>query len=373
MTNHLHKKEEPMDQVIRMIREKEMPIDLTDRVMEEIYQNKTKRRGRKKMWKKIAVSTIAAASVVLVIVGSGFVSPTMADSLQQIPGMKSVFAFVDDLGLRTASEKKLADTPNVSVVRGDTTFTVPELIYDGTRVSLSVVRTTQDNSDEVGEKLIEDLSSYGLQINGRDIDEYAPKYSGINKFFYPGASADSVILEFSDLRNQEGTPFPESFILTLNLDVKPYEEPIVMHIPVKKTKQDIVDISPNVTKTKGIYTVTLKRVELTPVTTNITTELVLPEGVKYDHSTTGMDYDVYDDKGNELRIVSGNGKRETNGTGMISDLRLEPFTTLPSKIIIKPYQNIYSDTDKGEFKYDEEGNIMKTYFPELEFEVDIEN
>ncbi len=48
-----------MDQVIRMIREKEMPLDLTDRVMEEIYQNKTKRRGRKKMWKKITVSTIA--------------------------------------------------------------------------------------------------------------------------------------------------------------------------------------------------------------------------------------------------------------------------------------------------------------------------
>ncbi|WIV19848.1 DUF4179 domain-containing protein [Paenibacillus polygoni] len=372
MKNHLHKKEEPIDQVIRMIREKEAPIDLTDLVMEVIYQNKTNRRGRKKMWRKITVSTAIAASAVMVIVGSGFVSPTMAGSLQQIPGIKSIFAFVDDLGLRTASEKKLAATPNVSVVRGDTTFTVPEIIYDGTRVSLSLVRTTQDNSDETGEKLNEDLSGYTLQINGRDIHEFAPKYGEIPRFFHPGASENSVILEFSDLRNQEGTPFPDSFILTLNLEVKPFEDPVVIHIPVEKTKQDIVDISPNETKTHGIYTITLERVELTPITTNITTHFVLPEGMRYDPLTNDLGYDVYDDEGNELRIVSGNGRGQANSSGMISDLRLEPFTTLPSKIIIKPYQNIYSDTEKGNYKYDEEGNVMKTYFPELEFEVEIE-
>lgn len=371
MTNHLHKEDEPMDQVIRMIRNKEVPIDFTDPVMEGIYQNKTKRKGKAKMWKKITVSTVITATAVMVIVGSGFVSPTLAESLQQIPGVKSIFAYADDLGLRTASEKDLADKPNVSVVQGNTTFTVPELIYDGTRVSLSLVRTMQDNSVEVGEELIEDLSSYGLQINGRDIDEYAPKYGETPRFFYPGGTPDSVILEFSDLRNQQGTPFPDSFILTLNLDVEPFEEPIVMHIPVEKTKQNIIDISPNVTKTHGIYTVTLKRVELSPITTNISTQLVLPEGVKYDHLTTDMDYDVYDDKGNELGIVSGNGRHEASGSGLISDLRLEPFTTIPPKIIIKPYQYKYSETE-SKFKYDEEGNIMKTYFPELEFEVDTE-
>ncbi len=83
----------------------------------------------------------------------------MADSLQQIPGMKSVFAFAGDLGLRTASEKGLADKPNVSVVQGNTKFTVPELIYDGTRVSLSLERMILDSSVQVGEKLNDDIKN----------------------------------------------------------------------------------------------------------------------------------------------------------------------------------------------------------------------
>ncbi|WP_454192469.1 DUF5643 domain-containing protein [Paenibacillus sp. Marseille-Q7038] len=138
-----------------------------------------------------------------------------------------------------------------------------------------------------------------------------------------------------------------------------------MNIPVKKNSEDTVDISPHVTKTEGIYTVTLKRVELSPITTNISTHIVLPEGVKYDPLTMNIEYEVLDDKGNDLRSITGNAHYERNGTEVTEDLRLEPFSSVPSKIIIKPYQSKRSETEEGLFKYDEEGNIMKTIFLNL--------
>lgn len=370
MTRFLNQPDEELKEVIHLIREKEIPYDMTDRVMEGIYLNQKIQKRRRNMKKKMIVATGIAVAAFILITGSGFVSPTMAESLRQVPIMNSIFAFAGDLGLKNAAEKELAAKPDVKVQQGNMLFTVPEIIYDGTRLSLSVERTMLEDSVQTGEKLVDDITDVTLKINGEDTSKYAPNKS-IPIFMHPGATQNSMIVEISDLRNQQETAFPESFILTVSLDMKNLEEPVVMHIPVSKNEEGIIDISPEMTKTEGIYTVTLDRIELTPVTTNISTHLVVSEGIKYNPLKMHIGYEVSDEKGRVLQIVSGNASHEKNGSGVTGDLRLEPFTEIPSKIIIKAYQNQHSETEEGRFKFDEEGNIMKTYLPGLEFEVEI--
>lgn len=372
MNNHLKQPDDELVEVINMIRQKKSSIDVTDQVMAQIYNPKTEHKRRGNMKKRFKVTTVVAAAAFMIVVGSGFVSPTMADSLQQVPGIKGIFKIAGDLGLKVASEQNLMDKPNVSVVRGDTTYTVPELIYDGSRVSLSIERSNVDSSVQNNNSLIDDINDIDIKIDGRDVQQFSSEngnynFSGI--FMKPGPTNDSMFVEFSDLRNQNSIPFPDNFELTLSFNVSESTDPLLFTMPVVKNNKNNVEIVSNETKKYGIYTLTISKIELTPITTNITTKISPP--FAYDSLMSSIDFDVFDEKGNQVKGIGGNGSNESEGKESMSDMRFEPFTTTPEKLIIKPYQYEITDKQSGLFVVDVNGELVKHYIPELNFEIPI--
>ncbi|WP_422659417.1 DUF4179 domain-containing protein [Paenibacillus sp. EC2-1] len=368
MNNHLKQPDDELVGVISMIRNKKSSIDVTDQVMSRIYKHQSDHKGKVGLKKNFKVTTIIVTTAFMIMVGSAFVSPTMADSLQQVPGMKGIFKIAGDLGLKVASEQNLMDTPNVSVVHDNTTYTVPELIFDGSRVTLSIERSKADSDIQYDNRLIDAINKIDIKINGRDLRKYdSDKGSSIGIFLKPGATDDSTFIEFSDLRNQKGIPFPDAFELTLSFNVEESKDPLLFTIPVVKNNENIIEMVPNETRTHGIYTLTISKIELSPVTTNITTKLSLTGA--NDSLKTSIDYDVFDEKGNQIKVISGNG---SGGDERMSDMRFEPFTTTPEKLIIKPYQYEISDKKSGQFVVDENGEAVKHYIPELDFEIPIE-
>lgn len=376
MNNHLKQPDDELVEVINMIRSKKSPIDVTDQVMVQIYNQKPNHKRRVNMKKRFKVTTVVAAAAFMIIVGSGFVSPTMADSLQQVPGMKGIFKLAGDLGLKVASEQNLMDTPNVSVVRGDTTYTVPELIYDGSRVSLSIERSHADSSVQYNNRLIDDINNIDIQIDGRNVQQFSSgngnyNFSGI--FMKPGPTNDSMLVEFSDLRNQNGIPFPDDFELTLSLNASESTDPLIFTMPVVNNNEDNIEVVWNETKKYDKYTLTISKIELTPITTNISTKLT--PTLAYDSLKasikSSIQFDIFDEKGNQVKEIGGNGSNESGGEESMSDMRFEPFTTIPGKLIIKPYQYEITNKQSGLYVTDENGEPVKHYIPELNFEIPI--
>lgn len=368
MDNRLKQPDDELIEVINMVRDKKFPIDVTDQVMSQIYNHKSDHKGKINKKKRFTITTVVAATAFMFMVVSAFVSPTMADSLQQVPGIKGIFKIADDLGLKIASERELVDTPNVSVVRGDTTYTIPELIFDGSRVSLSIERSNADSSRQYGKTLIDDINNIDIKIDGHDLQKYESENSNsIGIFLKPGPTDDSTFIEFSDLRNQNGIPFPDNFELALSFNVAESKDPLIFTIPVIKNVEDNIEIISNETKKHDIYTLTVSKIELSPITTNISTRLSLP--VAYDSLRMNINYDVFDEKGNQTNVISGNGSNESGGKESMSDMRFEPFTTTPEKLIIKPFQYEISDKQSGLFVVDENGEAVKHYIPELNFEI----
>lgn len=373
MKNHWnHQGELDENEVVKIINSKEMPTDLTDRIMNQIGVNKKRMKKERTIIKRKAKITSAiVAATAIMVVGSGFISPTMADSLQQIPLMKSIFKYAGDLGLKTASDNNLVDKPNLTVSTDNSTFIVPELVYDGTRLSLGIERSNSSNQDENAERFINTVENVDIKINGQDLQSYAPQNNdnSITLFYYPGITTNSMIMEFSDLHNQGGTKFPSKFDLTVSLKVKGSDDPIVFNLPVTESQEGSRVLEVNETKDTNSNKLTLKSVKLTPITTNISTQLTVPKA--YDPIKDHIEYEVLDTKGNKIKLLTANAWYERGGKEVVTDIRLEPINDKVDKIVIKPYHNKLTNDGTGRFQYDQNGDQIKEYLEELTFYVDI--
>ncbi|MDH2333443.1 DUF4179 domain-containing protein [Paenibacillus polymyxa] len=376
MSTHLNPEDKEIEHLQKLIRNTPIQVDLIDRTMERYSKMKTRRYQHSNSRSKRVCNAFFGTSAALVmafalVVSTGFISPTMAASLKQIPGIDSIFQLAGDLGLQTADEKGLVSKPNLSDTHDGLTLSVPEVMFDGTRVSIALERQTTDKrfTKETVSSLINDII---LTINGKEINSYAPANTSnsIDPYMIPGKSSNSVIIQFSDLRNQGGKSFPDKFDLTLSMPVAGVQQPFKIHIPVEKnTKNNIVQ-TPGLKRQYEKIHYTLEKIELTPITTNITTRIELPKPLKI--STLPLiSYELYDDKGNEIKQIGGKGWSATDGNVLMTDSQFEPFISPPKVITIKVYKYIFKEGNKSKFELDKDGNPIKEYFPDLEISLPI--
>lgn len=218
MSIPLKSEDKEIEHLQKLIRNTPFQVDLIDKTMERYNTMKTRRYKRSNSRSKRVRNTFLGTSAALVVafalvVSTGFISPTMAASLKQIPGIDSIFQLAGDIGLQTADEKGLVSKPNLSDTHDGLTLSVPEVMFDGTRVSIALERQTTDKrfTKETVSSLINDII---LTINGKEINSYAPANTSnsIDPYMIPGKSSNSVIIQFSDLRNQGENPFQISLI-----------------------------------------------------------------------------------------------------------------------------------------------------------------
>ncbi len=354
-------------------------------------------RSVKRFLRGTAITAASAAVIGVMIIGSAFVSPTMAESLKQVPLVDSVFKLAGDFGLQTADRKGLATSTNLSVTHDGITLKVSQIIFDGTRLVVALEK--QDDGQKVlplfskvtadgkiPENIIEKLD---LFINGKSLlSENGP----FNSFGWgPGKDSSSMLISY--MRDPAGglPALPKQFDLKVYAKLKGVAEPFALQTTVYKTKLASKVLQPQISKANQYLKFTVDRVEMTPVTTKILTTFTMlvdlkdmpgdyAENRKY-ISTEGphknytkkelklLNYAVIDEQGRELEILGGSGRSISKNQPGQMVMLFTPFVDPPKKITFKPY--ILLMTPDGRAILDAKGQWVRQYLPEFEITIDV--
>ncbi|MEJ8545028.1 DUF4179 domain-containing protein [Brevibacillus borstelensis] len=401
-----------LEDIRQAILQIDMPVSsYSDNIMKRLGEKHQKNHKRNLMKKALAAASTAAALGVFII-GSGFVSPAMAESLKRIPMVNSVFELAGDWGLRTADEKGLSIKVLQSNTHEGITLSVPEVINDGTRFAIGVHREApgltsylngvKTNADGTAAYQPEStkgaIKQVDLFVNGKPLNVKTDSLAHqVIPVVSPGADKNSAIIMFSDLSNNGlGDPaLPDEFDLTVKLTLDGVQEPFNMEIPVKKNTKNNIVLSPDVTREFDHIRITLEKAELTPITTRLAivvdgTSEKIPKKYRADKGISaenaglpsnqftqtkllGLNYDLFDDQGNIVSEVSGFGHDEKRKGLAFYDLVYEPFKQTPKFFTLKPYFYVLKDQSKisGEYLYDSNGEPVKVYMKELEMTIPV--
>ncbi|OXS77069.1 hypothetical protein B1B04_01310 [Lysinibacillus sp. KCTC 33748] len=360
MNTRSKQEDKELDQLERLIRETPMEVDLVNRTMNKFESTRyTKQpesfRTSKNKRQKVMMITASAAMIFSLIFISSLVSPTLAATIKQVPVLSSIFKLAGDLGLQTADEKGLSTKLNTSATHDDFTLNVSEVVYDGTRVSIAIERPHKEDEKET---LMERINNIELLINDAPV-------KSIGIVMKPGKDNDSAIIELSDLRNQGGSPFPEQFDLTVSATIAGIQDPFKIDIPVNKI-ENYLTLQPNVSREYKNIHFSVEKVEFTPITTGLTTRVVLTDNSIFTLPLLTMGVDIFDDQGHKLKLIGGDGWNATNGNIHISDRRFQPFESIPKTITLKPYIHLFDEKEMWVYQMNENGDPKIQYIPELE-------
>lgn len=372
MNRHLDMDDKEIFHIKKLIRETPVDVDLTERIVERTNIKTAYRQHREGRRGLIAVAS--AVAIFILITSTGFISPTMAAAIKQIPGMDSIFKFAGDLGLKTADEKGLMTKLDITDTHDGLTLKATALSFDGTRVSIGIERKFSDN-ELPKESLLQTIQDVELSINGESIKTYSSSgNNSIGVFFSPTQNQDMAILEFSDLKNQGGRSFPNKFELSLDFTVSKFQDQFKLIVPVEMNTENNLVLTPSIQRNYENIDLTFERIEFTPITTNLTTQIKLTDDKKiseFQNSKDLIGFDLFDENGKKINLISGNGWNADNGNVLITDTRFEPFESIPKAITIKPYKYIYKENSLNEFMLDADGQVKVEYIPELEITLPI--
>ncbi|WP_282938606.1 DUF4179 domain-containing protein [Paenibacillus sp. RC67] len=362
-----------LDETYEMIKQMELPV----RGKQEPVRNKMS------LLKKAGLSAAAAAVLGTVTIGSGFVSPVMAEALKQIPILSSIFNLWGqnngDPGIQQADN--YFTNVNKSVTQGGLTMNISTSVFDGTRVVMEL--------NTPGNRLYVDPTAVDSPSTKGSVEKIEALYKGqllaVDYGTLDMESSNHLLMEVSgtlleqspdDSSALKRVSFPKRFDLTMNVKLKGYEKPFQLVVPVIQTTQNTVLTSK---ETKSFDNINLKinKLEMTPLTTQLDISYTTKPGqnindmlasvpAKYKHesgSFIALHYDVVDDQGVYLKPLGGSAFRVES---ML--LRFEPFKTMPKSVTIKPYLMLSDgEAPAGAVGRVELTNISKEYIPELEF------
>lgn len=312
-----------------------------------------RRKKTARPWGKFTVAAASAAVLSACILGTAFVSPTMAQSLKQVPGMGHVFNLIGDLGLQTADEKGILQTTLAEASQENTKLKISGIVFDGARLSMALER---EGDAEASEPLAVQLAKTELLVDGKPLEAKPGSLGG------PIGSANATVMNFTDIKGM-----PDQFDLTVKLYLQGNEKPFELVTPVTKTAGQNVVLKPGAQAENEVLRLRVDKVEITPSTVAVETtytQLVDKLPANYVDPVTSVqafDYDITDGQGRALEFISGQG--ETLAANQPRELRtlFTPFGEVPEKVVIKPYV----------YKHSSDGGVQKEYLSELELSLPV--
>ncbi|MEC0256591.1 DUF4179 domain-containing protein [Paenibacillus lautus] len=222
-----------------------------------LHRNRSQRIVR-----RLSLTAVGTFTACAVILGSGLVSPVMASVLQEIPFVGSVFQYVRDIGLKTASEKGMTAQVQQSVTDNGITLQIQEVMYDGDRLSIGYIQQTEDGFSVLSGP----TNGIKFKIDGKP---YADSL---------GASGPQAIDSKTGIGQISLQPFkqklPDEFELTIEVaavgGVKGHWD---FSIPVKKTVSGMKSWMPMMSATDGETTLLIKKIGFKPGTGTMDVEL----------------------------------------------------------------------------------------------------
>ncbi|MDM5276314.1 DUF4179 domain-containing protein [Paenibacillus silvae] len=314
--------------------------------------------------------TAAAVMIVTIggLLGGAAVSPTIAASLQSVPLIGSLFKLAaDDLGLQTLEESGLADVVGASATHDGITLRIPELVYDGIRLSMIVTR----DGEKLSGGILDEIStgngtkskypkgaiySFNAQIDGRNMGLKAKRTSDPNTAIFE--------LTTSLGTKQFTSELPDAFTLTIQFGLEGVEEQFMFEIPVRKQQGKVMSTIQKSREWKG-HKLTLSEIQFTPITTQVLLS-VDSDDHEWQHR---LWFELWDDRGNVLGFIGGYGAHESGHAGELRyNVLFERMAEAPSSIKLKAFLPEMEDpsSSSGGFKLNEHGEVIKNYINELE-------
>ena len=303
-----------------------VPDVVKQSVVQSVHALRSNAASRqKRRLRQVAVITAAVSFIGMGIIGSGFVSPVMAQTLKKIPLLNTVFTIAGDLGLQAADEKGLVDNVNQSVTINGETLKVSKVIYDGARLSVGFVQTAP------GRK----IEQVKLAIDG-ELDHFASSLRD-SILSEDGKTVNSVI-NFTPNWN-----LPDEFELKLFVFLEGMEQDrFEFSFPVKKVASRT--ITSDMVRKYGESVVKVDKIEMSEVSTRVILKHEHPHRPK-ELEPLGLNVAIFDDRGNELQPINGRDGSGTliNGIEHITcNFNFAPFQRPPKSITLKPYFRIFS-------------------------------
>ncbi|MFC7439953.1 DUF4179 domain-containing protein [Laceyella putida] len=292
----MNKLDQVMGELVRQERQGAIPDAVQKRIDETLAALPEKRVLKRKRW--ALHGTVAATVLMGLAIGSGFVSPTMAEALSKLPLIGSVFEDFGDTGLKQSSQQGLTATVGKKVQVGKDSVEVKEILYDGERLTVGFVWKAHQK--------IKELPDFGYKVNGRE-------YGG--GFALKGGMKDdhtfNGILDI-DVHQTLSDSFTLNFLVHDKPQVGKRQKVLAqLDIPVKKANSKVDKHSLNHIEKLGDTTLKVKEISLGPSSTELVVERThkhLPDDFL---EQPRVDYTLIDSRGIVLQRLDrrGSGNR----------------------------------------------------------------
>ena len=289
-------------------------------------------QGKKKTAVKRTMkrSLLVACALSFSLLGSGFVSTSMANALSNIPLIGTIYKDFRDIASEKIERDHLATMIDQQDSQNGITMTVKEAAYDGSRLMVSVMYTSEKAVDLIN---IGEFSFGEILINGQPVDEAAGGGSGQDDI------DDHTVIEHHQIIFGQYDKYGDQIDVTVLWENKREDgTKLEVTFPLQKATGQTTAFSPNVTsKTNdGIYTITAEKVIFSPLATRIDLTVDYPSEMNENDTWPWFDYLVTDNTGEiyeGLRIQPA-VEREKFGHHMI--LILPPMDTPPASFTLMP-------------------------------------
>ncbi|WP_150269609.1 DUF4179 domain-containing protein [Paenibacillus tepidiphilus] len=267
---------------------------------------RTRSAGRSKARRLLRWAAVTAASLLLLgagMLGLGYISPAFADSMRTVPVLGSLFSQYGDKGLQAAEEQGLVQPLELTETRGDTTISVRNVIYDGTRIVLEVHRESEGSfySQDLRDPRQGELTWVEAHLQDQEL---LPSWRP--------AGDDYVLVSINHLLQSEQS---DQAPLQLSLTVEGFEQPFHFEVPLEKIEANMTVIEkpemPQALEQRGFV---VDKVVVTPVTTQVFYHL-RPKSEDISNTFVHPDdfdmSDATDDQGRVYQRLGGLGEPET--------------------------------------------------------------
>lgn len=321
-----------------------VPHDKLEAIIVKVVEETAPKRIssiRKKVWYGASAAVITFGMVL----GSAAFSPAMAGILSKVPIIGSIFSESGDPGLAQVSEQGLTNVVRESQAVGDTTLTVDEVFYDGTRFTISY---SLESERAHGESYLS--SGPDLTINGEPINFSAGyEETPVTANFRTGILDIAVSEDLPEDDFELGLTFHGEDDKRWNFTI-----PITVHA-------DVTRVAIDHQQQAGGIDLTVSDLKMGPTRALITFHTISKED---NWLSSFLEFKVVDERGNEIKSYSGGSQGELIGEKVYTTGShfFDPISDDVKELTFIPYLDL--PADGGGVEIDEDGN--KT---ELEFEL----
>lgn len=311
-------------------KEDKIPVRVEDGIKEAIFKlpDRPSRINRK---------AYLAGAVALLLVGitiAGLNSPSLADSLKQIPVIGSLFDITGDEGIKKAGQQGYSTHVDQIVTEQGITLSLKEVMFDGTSLNVAMVEKGDPG-------LMGDISMIELFIDGKEVNYGAGVW---NKQTDTGELVEVTSFTILDT-------VPSSFDLEIRVkQIGKVSGTWILKTPVttKKFQSVTREFDPGIKMVKAEGELLVKKLIFAPSTTMLEMEFKPPQ--EYidqirqlgQHST--IQYELINDQGVIFDCTGESTEQGSFKEPILIKARYMPVKRIPQYVIVRPFYRIYSNT-----------------------------